>query len=248
MRALIGRPDAEGWDLAPDERAFPTIQRRKQYEMVLDFGCGCGRTARQLATAPGPKPKRYIGLDLHAGMISWANEHLAPQLPGFEFIHQDIYNAGFNPNPKLPTHAAFPVEDETVTLLIGSSVFTHLVQPDAEYYLNEVRRVLRPDGIMVASFFLFEKQYFPMMQDAQDALYINANDLSNAVILDRDWLLRQLRARGLAITAAKRPEIRGFQWELEIVRGDASIDIGRDDAPFGRQPPPVPSKPAHLIG
>ncbi len=216
--------------------------------MVLDFGCGCGRNARRLALAANPMPKRYVGLDLHAGMIEWCNQHLAPALPRFTFAHQNIYNPGFNPDPTLPRVLPFPVASESVTLLIATSVFTHLLQDDAEFYLDEVRRALHPDGVMIASFFFFEKRYFPMMQTFQNALYINPTDPCNAVMFDRDWLQDQLRARGLGIAAAQPPEVRGFQWSLEIRPGEADLRLAEDRAPFGSIPPPVSTTPPHLLG
>lgn len=227
---------------------FATITRREQYEMVLDFGCGCGRVARLLAQAERPMPKRYLGIDLHAGMIGWCSENLAPRLPGFEFEHHDVYNPGLNPDPTLPRMLPLPVADQSVSLLTAVSVFTHLTQETAEFYLDEVARVLRPDAVMVASFFLFEKRYFPMMQDFQNALYINTSDPTNAVIFDRQWLLGALADRGLGVTAANGPEVRGFQWVMEITPGSRSVAIEPDRAPFGRRPPPVPTSPAHEVG
>ena len=184
---------------------FPRLSREEQYDFVLDFGCGCGRVARKLALSAAPMPKRYVGIDLHAGMINWANTNLAPQLPGFKFIHPDVFNAGFNPGPSLPHTASFPAEDNSVSLLVAISVFTHLTQSQAEVYLEEVRRVFRPDGVMLASFFLFEKANFPMMQDFQNALYINDSDPTNAVVFDREWLLALLDARELRIDVVDRP-------------------------------------------
>lgn len=247
LRELVGPTEPEAFEQPEGVPVFPTLRREEQYDFVLDFGCGCGRVARKLALAAAPMPKRYVGFDLHAGMINWANENLAPELPGFTFLHADVFNAGFNPAPSLPRTARFPAEDNTVSLLIAISVFTHLTQSQAETYLDEVHRVLRPDGVMLASFFLFDKAYFPMMQDFQNALYINDWDPSNAVIFDGEWLLASLDARELRIEAARAPSIRGYHWELEIVPGRGSVALPRDHAPFGRMPPPVLSRPAHLI-
>jgi SAM-dependent methyltransferase len=247
MRELIGRAEAEAFEHAVGEPVFPTVSEA-QYESLLDFGCGCGRIARQLAVAAAPTPGRYVGIDLHAGMIAWANENLAPRLPNFAFLHANVFNPGFNPDPALPRTAPFPVEDASVTLLLALSVFTHLLQRQAEYYLDEVKRVLRPDGVMIASFFLFEKAGFPMMQDFQNALYINDSDPTNAVLFDREWLVGALAARELRIRVARPPGIRGFQWEMEIEAGVGSVPLPPDEAPLGRRPPPVCGAPPHTIG
>jgi SAM-dependent methyltransferase len=246
MRELVGPTDPAAFDQPAGEPVFPTISD-EQYEFVLDFGCGCGRAARKLALAAAPMPARYVGVDLHRGMIEWANTNLASRLPKFSFVHHDVYNAGFNPDPELPRMAPFPVEDKSVTLLIGWSVFTHLVEAQAEFYLDEVARVLRDDGVMCASWFFFDKAGFPMMQEFQNALYINDSDATNAVIFDEAWLLAALDSRGLKIRAAEPPGIRGYQWATEIVRGHGSIAMPADKAPLGRRPPPVTSRWPHEI-
>jgi SAM-dependent methyltransferase len=242
MRELIGPTEPEAFDQPAGEPVFPTVSPA-HYASVFDFGCGCGRVARRLALASAPMPERYIGIDLHRGMIRWASENLGPWLPNFSFLHHDVFNRGFNPDPSLPRTAPFPVEDGSATLLIAHSVFTHLVQDAAEFYLSEVARVLASDGVASVTWFLFDKRQFPMMHDFQNALYINDVDPTNAVIFDRDWLSRALDDRGLRIRSAITPDIRGFQWILEIVLGKGSIPLPADDAPFGRKPPPI--GPAH---
>jgi SAM-dependent methyltransferase len=248
MRELVGPRDASAFEQAPGEPVFATLTREEQYDFVLDFGCGCGRVARRLALAAAPMPRRYVGIDLHAGMIAWATRNLAPRLPGFTFVHQDVFNPGFNPGASKPRSAPFPAEDGAVSLLLALSVFTHLAQDQAVTYLDEVRRVLRADGVLLASFFLFDKAYFPMMQEFQNALYINDTDPTNAVIFDRGWLLAELDARELRVRAARPPTTRGYHWELEIVPGRGSVELPTDEAPFGRQAPPVCSSPAYMIG
>jgi SAM-dependent methyltransferase len=244
----VGPTDPAAFDQSPGEPVFPTLADDRLYDFVLDFGCGCGRIARRLALAAAPMPRRYVGFDLHAGMIAWDNKNLAPRLHGFTFVHQDVFNPGFNPGASKPRSAPFPAEDGAVSLLLALSVFTHLTQDQAPNYLDEVRRVLRPDGVLLASFFLFEKAYFPMMQGFQNALYINDGDPTNAVIFDRDWLLGELDARELRVRAVRPPTTRGYHWELEIVPGRGSVELPPDRAPFGHMPPPVCSKPAFTIG
>ena len=133
-----------------------------------------------------------------------------------------------------------PAEDHSFKLVIAWSVFTHTTQDQAVHYLREAARVLDPNGIMVATWFLFEKRYYPMMQDFQNALYINDIDLTNAVIFDREWLQGMLQSVGLGTVHASPPGIRGFQWLLHIVpRGSnrTIIPLPEDRAPFGRLPP-----------
>ncbi len=75
--------------------------------------------------------------------------------------------------------------------MIALSVFTHLTQVQAEAYLAELSRVLEPGGILLTSWFLFDKRDFPMMQEDQNTLFINEFDVRNAVIYDRSWIARR---------------------------------------------------------
>ena len=145
------------------------------WQTYLDFGCGCGRSARRLIQQ-NPRPQHYIGVDLHRGMVQWCQRNLGPFADGFEFIHHDVYNPGLNPNPLRPWIERLPVEDATCTMIEATSVFTHLVEGQTEFYLDEVGRVLAADGHVMATWFLFDKAEYPYMQENQNALYINDRD------------------------------------------------------------------------
>lgn len=248
MRQLVGPTDEGAFENASGD---PILQMEaSQFDAVLDFGCGCGRLARQMMQQH-VQPRRYIGFDLHSGMVRWCQENLASRAAGFKFLHHDVDNQSFNPGIGKPSVLPMPVEDSAFSLVIALSVFTHTIQAHAEYYLQESARVLRPDGMLVASFFLFEKRYFPMMQDFQNALYINLEDPWSAVIFDREWLEVCLRNLGLGIVRAAPPGVRGFQWLLHIRRLSqdvVTISLPKDRAPFGRMPPPTPLTDPSQIG
>jgi SAM-dependent methyltransferase len=248
MRQLVGPTDEAAFENSSGNAILNVPEA--QFDVVLDFGCGCGRLARQMMQQSA-KPRVYKGFDLHRGMIRWCNDNLAPLAPGFEFFHHDVLNASFNPGAGKPPLLPMPAQDGASSLVVALSVFTHTIQEHAEYYLREVKRVLRSDGLLAASFFLFEKRYFPMMQDFQNALYINIDDLCNAVIFDREWLETSLRHLGLGVVRAEPPTVRGYQWLLHIrplSPGVATIPLPEDRAPFGRVPPPIPLGDPSLIG
>ena len=141
MRELVGITDLSYYDNPTASPVFGDNVEIDLYENVLDFGCGCGRLARQLIQQV-PRPRTYLGLDLHKGMVRWDQENLAPAAPGFEFQHHDVYHIGFNPSATAPRTATFPAPDQSVSLVIAHSVFTHLVQDQCDHYLREVARVL----------------------------------------------------------------------------------------------------------
>jgi SAM-dependent methyltransferase len=184
MRQLVGPTDESAFDNPTGGLVFGDLPP-EQFRSILDFGCGCGRLARQFIQQT-PRPDRYEGMDLHAGMIRWASENLAPKASGFNFTHHDVWYPAFNPGEDKPHFAAFPFADGEFSFVIAHSVFTHLTQDQTESYLAEMARVLEPDGVLQCTWFLFEKQDFPMMQEEQNTLFINEYDVRNAVIYDRD--------------------------------------------------------------
>ena len=171
MRKLVGPTDDGAFDNPSRDLAIRGVEPR-YFRSVLDFGCGCGRLARQLIQQR-PRPQRYAGLDLHPGMVTWCQKNLAPQAPGFTFHHHDVDYLPFNPGPGKPWSAPFPFGAGEFTLAVAISVFTHLTQDQAEHDLAEIARVLDPEGIFVSTWFLFDKRDFPMMQDDQNTLFIN---------------------------------------------------------------------------
>lgn len=240
MRQLVGPTEPEAFDNPTGEPVFPFVPE-SSYEAVFDYGCGCGRLARQMLQQ-NPRPKRYVGVDIHKGMIEWDQNNLTPVDPNFQFHHHDVYNPSHAPENTRRLTAPFEVEDSAFSLVIAWSVFTHVYEVQALHYLKEVSRILRPDGRFVSTWFFFDKREFPMMQQFQNTLFINETDPTNAVIFDREWTLKAVDEAGLAITEAEPPNIRGYHWRITMEQkqsGVESIEFPPDDAPYGSMPPPL---------
>jgi SAM-dependent methyltransferase len=249
MRMLVGPVETSYFDNSTGAPVFPTIPT-ENYESVFDFGCGCGRLARQLLQQRS-RPLRYLGIDLHLGMITWCKQNLTPRGPNFHFLHHDVYSLGFNPGRNKPSSLPLPVADRSFKLVLAWSVFTHLLEEQVVYYLGEIARILDPGGIFVSTWFLFDKKYFPMMQEFQNALFINSTDPTNAVILDFNWLAQMVKQRGLKIIEIEPPAIRGFQWRLHMAstaNSRSAITFPTDVAPFGVNRPPVPNFDPAVVG
>lgn len=121
---------------------------------ILDIGCGAGRTAIGLARYLAPSGC-YEGFDACRQVVSWCQENLAGRLPNFRFTHADIKNSRYNPDGTLPAETyTFPYEDAHFDAAYLGSVFTHMVPEAVIKYLSEIRRVLRPGGRVVATFFM----------------------------------------------------------------------------------------------
>ncbi len=250
MRALIGSTDEAFFDNPTGGLVFPDLAE-SMYESVFDLGSGCGRLARQLLQQH-PRPQNYLGVDLHAGMVEWSRRNLSAVDPNFQFIHHDVYERGFNPGGHALDHSQpLPGRDASASLIIAWSLFTHVVQDDITYYLDQCARILRPGGLIRSTWFLFDKRYFPMMQTFQNALYINPVNPTNAVIIDRKWLLETLLSVGLTVASTTPPATRGFQWTIDLrhsVPGEVPTISEEDEAPLGHRPPPIGGVDPHMIG
>ncbi len=224
-------------------RVFPYLDAAA-YRSVFDFGCGCGRVARQILQQR-EQPERYLGIDLHAGMIRWCAEHITPRAPHFNFVHHDVSDENFNPGTGKPRVAPFPTGDGEFTLVNAISVFTHLTEDKVAHYLRESARILSEDGVVHASFFLLDKREFPFMQTHTNALYVSWEHPAAAVAFDRSWVLARAREAGLTVVAAHPPSIRGYQWVLEMRHrhlGLTEIELPPDSAPIGEVT--IPGMPA----
>ena len=248
MRQLVGPVDLAAFDNPSGSRIYPDLSP-DLYKAVFDFGCGCGRVARQLIQQ-NPRPDRYLGIDLHMGMIKWCQKNLQSVVPTFQFLHHDVFNLGFNPGANKPRTAPFPAGNGEFTLVNAHSVFTHLTEDQAAFYVPECRRILRPEGVLRTSWFLFDKTDFPMMHEFNNALYLGYIDPSAAVIFDRGWVRELARKSGLTIVSVVPPPIRGFQWVVLMTPtrdGVVEVDFPEDRAPKGLARPPIgPENPSKV--
>jgi len=247
MRELVGPTDLAAFDNPSGALVYPDLPP-ESFDAVFDFGCGCGRVARQLMQQQ-PSPKRYVGVDLRLGMVRWCEHNLRPLAPQFQFLHHDVFSVNFNPGNK-PTFAPFPVGDHDFTLVNAHSVFTHLTEEQAILYLRECARILRPDGILRSSWFLFDKSDFPMLQEFNNALYVSYVHPTDAVLFARSWVVSRARELGLILFAIAPPAVRGHQWVLLMTPardGVGEVEFPEDLAPKGLVRSPLgPAEPAKV--
>ncbi len=112
------------------DRALASIGRLfDEFSEVLEWGCGCGRILRHLP--PPHAPKRLHGNDIDREAIAWVSENL----PWVATSRTD----GMPP---------LPYADNSFDLIFNHSVMTHLDATYQDAWLAELRRVLRPGGIV----------------------------------------------------------------------------------------------------
>lgn len=102
------------------------------FRVVLDFGCGCGRVLPFMCVAL--PSAQFHAADIDAEAIAWVRG-------AYPAVRACVTN-------DLPP---LPYSDATFDLIYAVSVWTHLDEVRQGIWLAEVRRVLRPGGILVAS-------------------------------------------------------------------------------------------------
>jgi SAM-dependent methyltransferase len=102
------------------------------FESVLDLGCGCGRVLRWFEEEA--RTVRFHGSDISKGAIEWDRKHIP-------FARFDVNGV----DPPL----AHP--DGAFDLAFAISVVTHLSEELQLAWLEELKRVLRPGGLLLMS-------------------------------------------------------------------------------------------------
>lgn len=125
---------------------------------VLEVGCGVGRDAIQL-TEHLSSQGTYVGIDIIRPSIEWCQANITPRFPNFSFHYLDIKSQIHNPGGTLQVRdVKLPVPSASVDRIILQSVFTHMFYDAIIHYLKEFRRILKPGGKVVTSFFVIDEE------------------------------------------------------------------------------------------
>jgi ubiquinone/menaquinone biosynthesis C-methylase UbiE len=102
-------------------------------DFLVDIGCGSGRLAKQLGKR---LPNlRYLGTDVVQSLLDYATRQ-CPAAYKFQLQHD----------------LTIPIPDDTADYIVAFSVFTHLLYEHSFTYLRDMRRAVRPGGIIIFSF------------------------------------------------------------------------------------------------
>ena len=145
--AFIGRgldSDIRRWLQPPDK----IIERSgiKQGMTVLDLGCGSGAFTTFATKTVGERGKVYA-VDIQPAMLKQLERKLS------KLEYQDITNIEL----KQSSAYELPFEDETVDLVYMVTVLQEI--PDRGRALREIRRVLKPGGILAVTELLPDPDY-----------------------------------------------------------------------------------------
>ena len=150
MVRVAGTADGD-WFLRSGRAAYDAISAHVPVgdaDAILDFGCGCGRVLRYWSGHSGP----VAGCDRDDGAIAWCRANLP-------FARVD----GNGLEPPLA------YADESFDLVYALSVFTHLTAGLQEAWRDELRRVLRPGGCLLAT--THGASYLPRLERDERACF-----------------------------------------------------------------------------
>jgi ubiquinone/menaquinone biosynthesis C-methylase UbiE len=105
--------------------------RRASYPVIVDVGCGYGRSFKLLKERF--RPARIVGIDIDPEMLAIARTEAKRHGLAVEFKHVST--------------SALPLPDQSADLLFCHQTFHHLI--DQRSALREFHRVLKRDGVLL---------------------------------------------------------------------------------------------------
>ena len=153
-----------------------------QDAMLIDVGCGSGRLAIPLSkTHQGT----YLGTDVVPDLVEFARESCSRPDWRFEVVDS----------------LRIPATDQSADMVCFFSVLTHLLHEQSYLYLEEAKRVLKPEGRIVFSFLEFRMPFHwsVFSSTVNDARGRNEHPLN--VFVERDAIQAWATHLGLAVLA-----------------------------------------------
>jgi SAM-dependent methyltransferase len=142
---------AEEWSMLL--RIYGRITRESA---VLEIGCGLGRIAFPLRYVLSSRGT-YDGFEICEPKVRFLTDRFTRMYPNFRFRWADIKNTYYNLHGTVNARSYdFEYGDASFDVVFGASVFTHALPSVTSRYFHETRRVLKPGGRAVFSFFLLD--------------------------------------------------------------------------------------------
>ena len=187
---------------------FKEHGRLQPHEHVLDVGCGIGRMAVPLTgyLTTG----RYTGFDAVEQSIRWCNKRIASRYPNFQFDHVDLYNEHYNPTGRLSAlDFRFPYESASFDFVFLISVFTHMMPPEAEHYVAEIARVMKPGARCLITSTLLNDESERLIEEGKSRLdykyklgairTVEKDEPETSVAHAEAWIREQYEKNGLTV-------------------------------------------------
>ena len=169
---------------------------------VLDFGCGSGRTLRHFL--PEAAEGEFWGADIDAASVAWVQQALCPPLHAWRSA------AG----PPLG------LEPGSFDLAWAISVFTHLPPESSLSWLLELHRLLKPDGLLIATYHgrwnseFIAGEPWDESRVGMNVLHHNQGwDAGGPMVLMSDWWVEEHWGRAFELVD-RLPRVHNFTWVL----------------------------------
>ena len=187
---------------------FVDLCRLRPHHKVLDVGCGVGRMAvpmlDYLTTGS------YEGFDIVPAGIKWSTRVITSKHPSFRFQLADIYNKVYNPTGRYTaSEYRFPYDDATFDFIFLTSVVTHLMPRDAAHYMEEIARVLKPQGKALITWFILNEESKRLIEQKRSSLdfyyrtpdfwSISQENPEQAIAFEEQYIRSLYTANGLRI-------------------------------------------------
>lgn len=122
----------------------------KSGDYLIEVGCGSGRVAYALSKSDLFENVSYLGTDISEELLQYAMKKCRET--SWQFVKVDSLK--------------IPEKDEQADLVCFFSVFTHLLPEESYLYLQEAKRVLKPSGKIIFTFFDFkEPNHWPIFHE-----------------------------------------------------------------------------------
>jgi SAM-dependent methyltransferase len=139
---------------------------------ILDFGCSSGRVLRHFETERREQAWRLHGVDIQARAIEWLRLHFPP--------HYGVATTTVLPH--------LPFEDNSLDIIYGISVFTH-IKYLWDMWLLELRRVLRPGGLLLQTIHTENAwAFYHRNREAEWVRRDHAALIAEAAEMPHDWM------------------------------------------------------------
>jgi SAM-dependent methyltransferase len=154
---------------------------------------------------------RYDGVDVVRGVVRWCQQNLTRVDRRLRFHHAPVRSALYSPQGSIDAREyRFPFDDASFDFVVAESLFTHLTASEAQRYLSEIGRVMRPGATLCLSAFLLDDGARRAIVEGRsdhrfgtargDEWIEDPEQPLLAVAFAADWLVKALAAAGLELS------------------------------------------------
>ena len=161
---------------------------------ILDFGCGQGRLLNTLIYKNFAF-KSYHGIDTQGHTIDWCKKHLTYNSK-IKFHHVPAFNERYN--NQVDGLLKLPFKDSSFSLVFLNSVFSHMLDSDIAFYINEFDRILQNNGAVYLTAFVEEN--VPEVEENPDNYLGESKGSLHRVRYEKDFFFKLVESKNMRIS------------------------------------------------